>query len=279
MIVIRNCPECNCEIVYKKKRSYDAAESNNAACKRCNFQKLAKDPVRNQKVSEAKKKWWEEKKKNQEEYSTLCEKMGKNNSAIWLDELRKLAWISSRWCEEKKAEMSDKVREKWEKIGNEEFSEIKKRMVAVRVENGSIGRNNKKKRGTFEGVEYESSTEERFLKSYLLSLKLQNALAITSADLTYKPDFWSEKLQCYIEVKSSWTFDVMRGLRQYNSRNEYSHNQLEKIVLLCSKSNIKICVEIDRSFYIIDPVSVTKLTNVVKDGKLLSFSLNDNIKI
>ena len=277
--MIRNCPTCNIEIVYKKVTSYERAQSANSLCKKCNFRRIAKDPERNRKLSETRKKWWEEKRKNHEEYSVLCEKLGKNNSAIWSDESKKSAWVSSRWNEEKKAVMSDKIRGKWENLGNEEFSEIKRRMVISRIESGSIGKNNKKKRGVFEGVEYESSTEERFLRLHSQNLKLQKSSAVISDDLIYKPDFWSEGLQCHIEVKSTWTFDVMRGLKKYNSRNDRSHSQLEKIVSLCSEYDIKICVEVGRNFYVLDPMSVTKLTNVVEDGKLLCLGLDDNIKL
>lgn len=277
--MIRNCPMCNNEIVYKKKKSYVEAKKNNTLCKKCNWSKTARDPERNRKVSEAKKKWWEEKRKNQEEYSTICEKMGKNNSAIWSDESRKRKWTSSRWSEEKKAEMSEKVREKWENTRYEELNETKKRMVSARIVSDSIGRNNKKKRGCFEGVEYESSTEERFLKSHLQNLKLRRAPVIISDYFIYKPDFWSDKMQCYIEVKSTWTFDVMRGLKRYNSKSCCSHTQLEKIVSLCSVNNIKICVEVGRSFYTLDPMNVTKLTNVVNDGKLLRLGLDDDINL
>jgi hypothetical protein len=80
--MIRECPQCRCEILYKKKRSYVSAETNKALCRKCNWAKIAKDPERNRKVSEARKKWWEEKRKNQEEYSAICEKLRSNNSAI-----------------------------------------------------------------------------------------------------------------------------------------------------------------------------------------------------
>ena len=277
--MIRECPQCKCEILYKKKRSYVSAETNKTLCRGCNWAKIAKDPERNRKVSEARKKWWEEKRKNQEEYSAICEKLSSNNSAIWSDESRRDAWMSSRWSEDKKAEMSEKLRAKWKNAGREELAETKRRMVSVRVENGSVGRNNRKKRGSFEGVEYESSTEERFLKSHFRNLGLRRANAISSGIRAYKPDFWSDYMQCYIEVKSTWTFDVMRGLRSYNSRREQDHTQLEKIVSLCSENDIKICVEVGKSFYILDPMSVTKLTNVVDDGDLLCLGFNDNIKI
>ena len=277
--MIRECPQCKCEILYKKKRSYESAEVNRTLCRKCNWTKTARDPERNRKVSEARKKWWEEKRKNQEEYSAICEKLGRNNSAIWSDESKREAWMSSRWSEDKKAEMSEKVREKWENTGKEELAETKRRMVSARIENGTIGRNNRKKRGSFGGIDYESSTEERFLRSHLLNLGLRRANAISSGVHAYKPDFWSDHMQCYIEVKSTWTFDVMRGLKSYNSRSEQDHTQLEKIVSLCSENNIKLCVEVGRSFYIHDPVSVTKLTNVVEDGKLLGLGLDNNIKL
>lgn len=277
--MIRKCPECNCEILYKKKSSYEAAKVKESLCRKCNFAKIAKDPDRNRKVSEARKKWWEEKRKNEEEWSELCEKLGKNNSDMFSNQLRKSEWLSSRWNEKKRAEWSEKMKEKWKNTEDEELAERKRRMVFARVENGTIGRNNKKKRGSFEGVEYESSTEERFLRSHLCNLGLKKAAAIVSDNQTYKPDFWSDKLQCYVEVKSTWTFDVMRGLRQYNSKNRQKHTQLEKIVSLCSKNAIKICVEIDRKFYVLDPMKITKFTNVVEDGKLLCFCLDNNVEI
>lgn len=277
--MIRECPECKCEILYKKKRSYEAAKMKESLCRKCNFAKIAKDPERNRKLSERRKKWWEEKRKNEEEYAELCEKLGKNNAGVFSDESRKNSWLSSRWSEEKRAEWSKKMKQKWETLTEEDLTKRKRRMVSARVENETIGRNNKRKCGSFEGVEYESSTEERFLKSHLRNLGLKRAAALVSEDCTYKPDFWSDTLQCYVEVKSTWTFNVMRGLRRYNSRSQQQHTQLEKIVSLCSKSAIKICVEIGRNFYVLDPVKVTELTNVVEDGELLRFGFDDNIEI
>jgi hypothetical protein len=277
--MIRNCPECNCEILYKKTKSYKRAETNKSLCRRCNFRKLARDPERNRKVSEARKKWWEERKTNQEAYETIRKKLGKNNSSMWSNEAEKEAWIAKRWSEENKKLMSASTKERWDAMSHEEYEKIKANMIQARVSAGTVGKNNRKKSGEFQGVKYESSTEERFLKSHILNLGLRGASPIVTDLFVYKPDFWSEVLMCNVELKSMWTFDVMRGLKKYNSKQERRETQLQKIVSLCSEHAIVICVEVGREFYVFDPVNVTEFTDVVKDGKLLSFGFNNDVDV
>jgi len=277
--MVRNCPECNCEIVYKKIKSYENAEMNNTCCRSCNWRKIARDPERNRKVSEARKKWWEERRTDREAYETTCKKMGKNNSGIWNDESKKEAWVSKRWSEERRQLMSATMKERWDTLSNEEVERVKNSMVQARVSTGTIGKNNRKRSGEIHGVKYESSTEERFLRSHISNLGLRSANPITTDKFVYKPDFWSDALMCNVEVKSTWTFDVMRGLKKYNSKREYCGTQLQKIVSLCSEHAIVICVEVGREFYVLDPMKVTELTDVVKDGKLLRLGLDNNVNV
>jgi len=88
----------------------------------------------------------------------------------------------------------------------------------------------------------------------------------------------------YVDLPGSWdgvTTTFLRALTtlKFHSKSEQGHTQLEKIVSLCSENNIKLCVEVGRNFYVLDPVSVTKPTNVVEDGKLLSLGLDYNVKL
>ena len=175
--------------------------------------------------------------------------------------------------------MSVTMKEKWGGLDPEESETIKTNMVKARVAAGTIGSNNRKKSGELYGIRYESSTEERFLRSHVTNLGLRNTNPIVAKDFVYKPDFWSETLGCYIEVKSTWTFEVMRGTKKYNSNRECCGTQLQKIKSFCSECAIVICVEVGREFYVLDPMKITELTDVVKDGKLLRLGLDNNVNI
>lgn len=85
---------------------------------------------------------------------------------------------------------------------------------------------------------------------------VSNCEAIDGSNFTYQPDFWSQTLSAYIEIKSGWTFEVMTGCKKYNSHDSKVSKQLERIKLLRKTHNILLCVEIDKDFYFIDPANI-----------------------
>jgi len=139
----------------------------------------------------------------------------------------------------------------------EERQERIAKMVDTRKSRGTLGNNNKKCTGTYEGVTFHSRCEERFLKKHLKSYEIRNCEPLVGENFYYQPDFWSDRLTSYIEVKSPWTFEVMTGRKKYNSKDDRQQcSQLGRIKSLRKTHRILFCVEINGNFYFVDPADV-----------------------
>jgi hypothetical protein len=142
-------------------------------------------------------------------------------------------------------------------------------MVQTRIENGTLGKNNNRTRGDVNGLFYESKSEMRFIERFHEKYDLKNANPLEGDGFVYKPDFWSEKLQSYIEIKSTWSFDVLMGKRNYNSEENKKSKQLSRIKELRTKHMILIIVESKKDFYCIDPMNIEDFNNLRLESQTL----------
>lgn len=253
----RTCPVCEQEVFYKSKHRFNEAVKRNGPCKSCAICAAAKNPERRRKISEnAKKRYKDYKENDPEKYREICNNVRLNNSSLWSDPKKKLAWKEKRSTPEFKNDLQERLRNMWATMTESERNSRIEKMVKTRKDRGTIGNNNKKRTGIFEGVTFQSSCEEKFLKKFIHSYKIKNCDAISGDGFLYQPDFWSDELSSYIEVKSKWTFEVFVGIKNYNSKDRKNSKQLEKIKKLRNDHKIILCIELNNEFYFVDPLNI-----------------------
>ena len=276
----RNCPACKKVMTYSNVAKKNMAERSKSTCRSCANKRSGKCKERSKKISKAKSDWWKEVKKDEVRYKKQCEHNAKATDALWNDPQRKQEFLEKRNSKEFIKACRDSAKAQWENYSSIEKQKIIDKMVQTRFDNGTLGVNTSK-RGKSLGLTFQSKTEKRFIESFSNALLLSNAQPICENGIRYAPDFWSEKLECFIEVKSSWTFDVLTGRKKYyNSKHKCgSSEQLDRIKKLCSLGyDILVAVESRAGlFRIIDAGDITESCNIIEEGKLLSFSFESDI--
>ena len=251
---IRNCPSCNSEITYSGLYFFKRAEKKGSLCKKCAVSKVwEKDEVRfkasnsrkkylselsdvekiiiNEKISDTNKKIYERKSEDEKnEWKKLC------------SETTKERWKDPTFKERLRKKLSEK---NWSK--REDAKEIKQKQVNSRIEkNNGIYHNGPGRCKEFlvGGLKCYGTAEKKYIEILIennLDLPKKPTSSIKTKYGAYTPDF--EFNNFYIEVKSTFTYDVLRGKSSYSKNKKSNPNQLKKLLYISENIKpIKICL-------------------------------------
>lgn len=236
----RNCPSCKIEITYSRISLLKRAENKNSLCKKCANLKKWESIDSRRKISESRKKYLqtlspEDKKKIFKKTSDKNKETYLNKSEEWKLEWSKICsntsrerWENSDYKEKLKKSLSDS---NWSK--REDAKEIKKRQVDSRIKNnGGVYHKGPGRCEEFEvaGLKCYGSSEKKYIEILIkenLNLPTKPEFSIKTEYGTYTPDFEFEDF--YVEVKSTFTYDVLIGKKSYSKNKKSNPNQLKKL--------------------------------------------------
>lgn len=233
MDFIRECPGCKNEIKYKRHHSLKKALDNNSLCKSCT--NTSED--RCKKLSKARKRYLKnlspiEKEDQVNKMKNSLKEIWSNKSNAEMDEWRKkVSETTNLRCQDEEylKKLSKSIKKThWSKSENKD--EILSKIVKTRIEkHGKNHFTGRCKEFIIAGIKCDGKYEEKYIK-YLIdnNLKLpKNGNTIKTPYGTYTPDF--EFDDCYIEIKSPFTFDVLIGKKSYSKNRKSNEKQLNKI--------------------------------------------------
>lgn len=136
MKLIRNCPDCKKQILYKLKKYYDVAIKNNSKCKSCSILGHSVSKATRNKISKSNSG----KSKHIDQYGEKNPRYGKSNYDIWLEKYGKE--IADKKDKEKniKIGLVNKGRKRIDICGDK--NPAKQKDVRKKISNKMSGKNN-----------------------------------------------------------------------------------------------------------------------------------------
>jgi len=240
MKYVKNCPQCSNTIEFTCKGNLNRSIRNNKVCKSCAQENLKKSSTysdRNKKISEGRIEYFNN--LSESEHNLQKDKMSnsisekyKNRSNEWKNNWKEICSIttSKRWEDpEYKKRVSNTMKDNnWSK--REDSKEIYQKSIDTKIQKyGKSSGHGKCKYYKVDEVICYGLSEKKYI-DYLYSNNLElpkNTNAIKTPIGYYTPDFEFEDF--FIEVKSTFTFNVLIGIQSYSKTKKSNPLQLEKI--------------------------------------------------
>jgi hypothetical protein len=250
----RNCPSCNSEITYSGLYFLKRAERKGSLCKKCAVSKIWENDELRIKASNSRKKYLSE--LSDAEKNIINEKISNTNKKLYerksddeKEQWKKLCsettrerWKDSIFKDELRKKLSDK---NWSK--REDAKEIKQKQVNSRIEKNNGSYHNgpgRCKEFLVGGLKCYGTAEKKYIEILIennLDLPKKPTSSIKTKYGTYTPDFEFEDF--YVEVKSTFTYDVLMGKSSYSKNEKSNPKQLQKLKHISKNIKpIKICL-------------------------------------